>query len=166
MFTPSGQPQGTASSEAPANSIHGGNSASSGVGEVTKISSGNQEPVNGTTPVGLNNVVAGLGGTSTVSSSVAGQSLDLNMLLSKSQNSNNASTVGSNAGADLLASLQSSYSNSHPVDNSSQGLPQRQKVQRPRGPTSKVCFYAISFDNRSNRNFGKANSYASVEMLH
>ena len=83
--------------------------------------------------VTMSSVVQGLNGTG------SGQSMDLGMLLSK-QNSTGATT---NPGVNLLASLQSSYSNaasqmSMGSVSNNQGLPARNKTQRPRGPPSKV----------------------------
>lgn len=82
--------------------------------------------------VTMSNVVQGINGTG------SGQSMDLGMLLSK-QNSTGATT---NPGVNLLASLQSSYSNASQMSigsvSNNQGLPARNKTQRPRGPPSKV----------------------------
>lgn len=111
----------------------------------------------GTVPgVTMSSVVAGLnnvgnsGGGAGGSAVVPGQSIDINMLLQKPQTNSNTSTgVSSNPGANLLASLhQSSYTNSNQVGLSNQALPQRQKVQRPRGPqTSKVILTKFSRAN-------------------
>lgn len=133
---------GTPSSNHLSNSTGGVGTASE---LLNKMGPSQTDSVTGGSGVTMSSVVAGLssvGGSGGAGSSsvVPGQSIDINMLLQKSQTNSNTSGLSSNPGADLLASLQSSsYTNSNQVGLSNQALPQRQKVQRPRGPqTSKV----------------------------
>lgn len=123
---------------------HLSNTVDPSVGADVKISSvgggdAMKETVASAAVSGLNSVS---GGPPPV---VQGQSIDLSMLLQKPQNSSN-STV-SNAGANLLASLQSSYSNASqvPLGTSNQALPPRNKLQRPRGPTTTTKVPRVNF---------------------
>ncbi|CAG7662447.1 unnamed protein product [Allacma fusca] len=171
VFTPSTQTQITPPLGDTTNGVgpnHLGSSASPAVVGDVKISSvGSGDALGDGVAVvtGLNNVAA------VPPSVVPGQSIDLSLLLQqKPQNSSN-STV-SNAGANLLATLQSSYSNANqvPIGNTNQALPPRLKVQRPRGPTTKipssavempvdsvgtldVQFGGLEFDDNSSMNF-------------
>jgi len=156
VFTPSTQTAGASAQGSAINdgtngvsgpsSNHIHNSASNSISaDVNKVAAAQEAGVT------LSSVVQGLTGSSSGGGGgpviVDRQSLDINMLLSKSQqqSSVSSSTVPSshNAGADLLATLQSSYqsaaANQVPVGVSNQALPQRNRVQKPRGPPSKVC---------------------------
>ncbi|ODN00612.1 Protein lingerer [Orchesella cincta] len=172
VFTPSSQtaPGGAApltdatnvgGSGPPPSANHLPNSAGGGANASElqhKMSQGGGQPDSvtpGTGVVTMSSVVAGLnsvgnsgGGGSAV---VPGQSIDINMLLQKpSANSNTSTGVSSNPGADLLASLQSSYTNSSQVGGlPNSALPQRQKVQRPRGPPSKIPASAVEMPDNA-----------------
>jgi hypothetical protein len=150
VFTPSSQ-----TAQGPLNdSTNGvGGSGSNHIQSASNNSSAdNKMSANQESGVTMSSVVQGLAGSSSINSNnvQAGQTLDLNMLLSK-QNTGGSSAVSAhtNPGVNLLASLQSSYSNASQmsVGGSNQGLPPRNKVQRPRGPPSKVKSLKIYFNN-------------------
>jgi hypothetical protein len=155
VFTPSSHGQtipgplnDTTNGSGPPNSNHIQSASNSSSADILKMSA-NQEA-----GVTMSSVVQGLvqgsgainggGGGGNVQ---AGQTLDLNLLLSK-QNVTGGSSSHShsnNPGVDLLATLQSSYSNSNQMSGVST-MPPRNKVQRPRGPPSKVNIYSFILD--------------------
>ncbi|XP_021943888.1 protein lingerer isoform X3 [Folsomia candida] len=125
------------------NSNHIQSASSNSSADILKMAA-NQE-----SGVTMSSVVQGLAGSGANGGNQQSGShtLDLNLLLSK-QNSTVSSGVSSHAnpGVNLLASLQSSsYSNSNQmnVGVSNQALPPRNKVQRPRGPPSKIPSSAV-----------------------
>lgn len=140
VFTPSTQTGDrplTDSTNGPPNSNHTQSASNNSSADILKMSA-NQEA-----GVTMSSVVQGLAGSGALNGGgnvQSGQTLDINMLLSKQNVSGAAVASHANPGVNLLASLQSSYSNqmSVGVSNNQVNMPPRNKVQRPRGPPSKV----------------------------
>jgi hypothetical protein len=159
VFTPSTQTAQGGPGNDGTNGVGGGGSGPPSSNHIHSASNNsisadvNKVAANQEAGVTLSSVVQGLAGSGGGGGPSGGgggppidrQNIDINLLLQKSQqNSVSAAAASQNAGADLLATLQNSYSGANqggPVGVPNQGLPQRNRVQKMRGPPSKVsCF--------------------------